>query len=146
MTGRVNHAWVDERAAPLYVWRLPASPSTAEIEEALHAIQRWVKTLDGPYGWINDPRGLRVRVLATHRALLGEHLRVVGPEALRWCAGMGTIVSSPTIRGVGTAGGWITPYTFPTKWCGSLAEAWPWVRERLEERGVHGVPERPPGA
>jgi hypothetical protein len=144
VTERVEHEWVDERAAPLYVWRIPPAPSTPEIEEALAAIQRWVATLDEPYGWINDPRGLQIRVVATHRALLAEHLKIVAPEAERWCAGMATIATSSAIRGVGTAVGWVTPYGFPTKWCGSLDEAWPWVRERVMERGGPPIPSAPP--
>lgn len=144
MIGRLNHPWVDERAAPLYLWRVPPEPSSEALGEALEAIQAWVPGLDGPYGWINDPRHLRVRVVASQRKMVAEHLRVVQSHAGRWCAGMATIVTHPAIRGIGTAVGWVTPYRFPVEWCADLEEAWTWARERLMDRGVQSVPSVPP--
>jgi hypothetical protein len=140
----LHHPWVDERAAPLYLWRVPPEPSTEALTESLAAIRHWMPTLDGPYGWINDPRHLRIAVIASQRKMLAEHLREVQLHASRWCAGMATIVSHPAIRGIGTAVGWVTPYPFPIEWCADLDEAWTWTRKRLLERGAEGVPSVPP--
>ena len=136
-------AWVDSRCAPLYVWRIPRSPDTTELKAALSAIQTWVKTLDAPYGWITDPRALEVEVIAQQRSLLAEHLRIVAPKSELYCAGMSMLITNPVLRGVATAVGWMTPYSFPTAFHGSYAEADLWVRQQLQLRGAVLVPRAP---
>lgn len=131
VTAPLEHAWVETYRRHVYVWRIPPAPSDGELREAVAAIQVWVKTLDAPYGWVNDPRGLRISVVASHRQLLAEHLRIVGPYSKRWCAGMASIVPNPILRGAGTAIGWMTPYTFPTYWCSTMDDALTWVNAKM---------------
>lgn len=133
-------AWVDTRCAPLYVWRIPPSPDAASLQAALHGIQQWVKTLDGPYGWIVDASELRVDIVATHRKALADHMRIVAPFSRKYCAGMSVLVTNPMFRQVATAVGWLTPWAFPTAFHASLSEADAWVREQLQAQGVGLVP------
>lgn len=144
MTARLDHPWVDERAAPLYLWRVPPEPTSEALAESLAVIRQWMPSLDQPYGWINDPRNLRIAVVASQRKLLADHLEQVRLHASRWCAGMATIVTHPAIRGIGTAVGWVTPYPFPIEWSANLEHAWGWTRQRLLDEGVAGVPSVPP--
>jgi len=145
VTDAIHHPWVDDRGAPIYVWRIPPGPSTQDLSEALAAIRLWVPTLDGPYGWINDTRELSATVVASQRKLLTDHLSLVEPFAQRWCAGMATVVTNQAVRGVGTAIEWMVPHKWPTGYFTTIREAWPWVHGQLANKGVRAMLTPAPG-
>lgn len=122
---------MEEVGAHLYVCRIPPQPSTEEIGAALAAIRAWVPSLDRPYGWVNDPQHLRLATVALERKMIADHLRFVEAYSRRYCAGMATIVTSPTVRGVLTAIGWLYEYPFPTRYSENEAEALGWVRRQM---------------
>ena len=136
MLAELERAWVDTKLAPLYVWRIPPQPTTEELISSLQIIHEWVSALDRPYGWINDPRALSLQVIAMQRKILADHLRIVEPYSVRWCAGMSTIVTHGLIRGAAVAVGWLVPYAFPTAFHEEYGEAEHWVRERMLARGL----------
>lgn len=102
-----------------------------ELSRALVTIQKWIRELDEPYGWINDPRALRVATIAVERKMLADHLRLVEPYSIRYCRGMATIVNGPVVRGIMTAINWLYTYPFPVTYCATEEAALAWVRAQL---------------
>jgi len=127
----LRHEWIEEFEHHLYVWRIPPEPSTVELRRALATIQKWIRELDEPYGWINDPRALRVTTIAVERKMLADHLRLVEPYSIRHCRGMATIVNGPVVRGIMTAINWLYTYPFPVTCCATEDAALTWVRAQL---------------
>lgn len=132
MADHLSHPWIEELGNHVYVWRVPAEPTTEELASALKAIRHWIVQLDEPYGWVNDPRALRLATIALERKMVADHLRVVEPYSVRFCKGMCTIVSNPLIRGIGTAIGWLYAYPFPVAYEPSEKAALSWVYAQMD--------------
>lgn len=138
----LKHEWIEELDHHLYVWRAPPAPSTVELSRALVTIQRWIRELDEPYAWINDPRALQIATIAVERKMLAEHLRLVEPYSIRYCRGMATIVTGPVVRGIMTAINWLYNYPFPVTYCATDDAALLWARAQL----MTSPPKMPPPA
>ncbi len=134
MSAHFVHPWVDQIDHQFYLWRVPPEPTTRDLEHALGAIQSWIQDLDEPYGWVTDPRNLRIVTVASQRKIIVEHLHAVESYSSRYCAGMATVVTNPMVRGIGTAIAWLYDYPFPVTYAATLDEAVGWVRVRLDAR------------
>ncbi len=134
MSAHLVHSWVARIDRQLYVWCVPPEPTTLDLEQALAAIRAWIRELDEPYGWITDPRNLRMSTVASQRRILVDHLRAVEPYSRRYCAGMATVVTNPLVRGIGTAVAWLYDYPFPVAYAGTMDEAEGWARAHLATR------------
>ena len=131
----------DEQAWPLLYIRFPAKGLNDESLEAF--IERYDEYLDRrePFAAISDSRGVLKAINANQRKRMVVWFEKTWNVAKKYNVANAVLLKSAMVRGALTAVFWMKAPPGPTKAFGSVAEAAPWLRERLEAAGVTITPE-----
>lgn len=130
----------DDTAWPILYVRFPSTP--LDDEGVQYFIDRYsaIIELRIPFVAIIDSRGLSNAIGASERKKLTEWFDVSGPLAGEHHYGIAVLLNNPIVRGALKAVTWVKPVPVPIKPFASLADAAPWLREIMTERGIPITP------
>lgn len=127
---RIDHPWIDESKAPLYLWAFPPSPALADLTACCEARERWANEATFPVAWVVDLANL-ISVGARERKVFADHLARFEPHDVKWNQGSAIVAASPMLRGVVTAVFWLRAPKFPNQVFANREDATRWALERL---------------
>ena len=126
----------DEDAWPLLYVRFPPKGLSDESLEAFLARYTAYLNRQERFAAINDSRSLLKVINAKQRRRLVAWFDSVWNIAREYNVASAILLQSAAVRGALTAVFWMKPPPTPSKSFGSLVEAAPWLRERMQEAGI----------
>lgn len=127
---RIDHPWIDESNAPLYLWSFPTGLSHADLQACCAAREAWAAVAEFPVAWVVDLQNI-TSVGALERKTFGEHLARFEAHDVAWNQGSGIVAHNPMLRGLVTAVFWLRAPKFPNQVFATRGEASAWARGRL---------------
>ncbi|HMI91762.1 MAG TPA: hypothetical protein VK509_10390 [Polyangiales bacterium] len=131
----LNHPWLKQIEATLFVQQLPRQASDEDLVEMLDAVERLVFSLRTPYAWLVDLGGV-LGASASQRRLFSDHEDRTKEHDAQFNAGAALLSRSSITAGLITAVFWVSRPSYPTKVFSEIREAERWARSQLKARGV----------
>ena len=131
----------DETAWPLAYVRYPSNGLNDEgLEVFLERILSYLRRHE-KFACLVDCRGMTMAHTANQRRRITEWLAEPELERLSpHAVGIAVLFRSTLIRGALTAVNWVKPPPAPVKAFGSVADAAPWLRDRIGEGNISLTP------
>ena len=127
---RIDHPWIDESRAPLYVWSFPQAIDDETLLAACAARERWATVARFPVAWVVDLANLG-GATATQRKIFTDHLARFEPHDVKWNRGSAIVASNALVRGIVTAVFWVKAPRFPNEVFATRIEAAGWAKNKL---------------
>lgn len=130
---KLEHPWVDDTWAPLYIAATPAVIEDSTLEAFLQAQLLFLTHADHPYAWV----AIFDRITsfsAKQRAMVAEAEKKTKLSERRWNAGQGYVLTSAFGRGVLKAMQWLSPPVYPYCVVETREEAMRWCTAQLLTR------------
>jgi hypothetical protein len=131
----LDHPWLKQIEATLFVQQFPRQASDQELVEMLDCVERLVFSLHTPYAWLVDLGGV-LGASASQRRLFSDHEDRTKEHDAKLNAGSALLSRSPITAGIITAVFWLSKPSYPTKVFSEIREAERWARAQLKARGV----------
>jgi hypothetical protein len=131
----LNHPWLKQVEATLFVQQYPRRASDDELIEMLDAIERLVFSLRTPYAWLVDLGGV-MTASAGQRRMFSNHEDRTKEHDAKLNAGAALLSRSAITTGIITAVFWLSKPSYPTKVFSEIRDAERWARAQLKARGV----------
>jgi len=131
----LNHPWIKQVEATLFVQLLPRRANDDELLEMVEAVERLVFSLRAPYAWIVNLGGV-LTAPASQRRIFSDHEDRTKEHDAQFNAGAALLSRSPITAGIITAVFWVSRPSYPTKVFSEIHEAERWARAQLKARGV----------
>jgi hypothetical protein len=128
---QLDHEWIDEKRAPLYVLTFPEQPSSEELHAFFDVLEAWYQKLRGPVSFVVRVDNVisadsRMRKIVTDRdAGLAEYQD-------KYLKGVALVANSAFSRGLVTAVSWVHRFHAQQRVFGRLEEALIWAQECLQ--------------
>jgi hypothetical protein len=102
-----------------------------QLQAALDDVQRWLATVDKPFGFIVDMRR-PLAISSLQRHMIAAVEKASSEKDRRFNAAQAVVVTNAITRGIITAISWMSPPVYPLKVVPSIERAWDWVLPQFE--------------